>query len=48
MFSGMVTDQIRLYTTMGLIICLDNMRLTKTYTEVNTAAFIENTAKVNT
>ena len=37
MFSGIITDQIRLYTTMGLIVCLDNLRLEKTKNEVITA-----------
>ena len=30
MFSGIITDQIRLYTTMALIVCLDNIRLDRT------------------
>ncbi len=29
MFSGIITDQIRLYTSMGLVVCLDNLRLEK-------------------
>lgn len=31
MFSGIITDQIRLFISMGLIVCLDNIRLTNTY-----------------
>ena len=36
MFSGIITDQIRLYTSMGLIVCLDNLRLETTGPQTET------------
>lgn len=48
MFSGIVTDQIRLFISMGLIVCLDNIRLANTYSDINSISHMQKSAVVGT
>lgn len=47
MFSGIVTDQIRLFISMGLIVCLNNILMINTYSETNSIPYFEKTVTVN-